>query len=222
TGTTGGGVGGKAAILILPDDDKDGVADTPVTFLDGLASTQGILFGKDGFYYQNGTQILRRPYTSGDRSPTDPAQPVVDIKVYSSLGHWPKPLDQADDGTIFVGNGGDQGESCDPSHPFHGGILKIDGSSGGAVVAKGFRNPIAVRCERGHNLCFALELAMDFSAEYGGREKLVPIRSGDDWGYPCCFTKDRAAPNITPAPDCTGTTPESVSFLIGDTPFGVD
>jgi glucose/arabinose dehydrogenase len=71
-------------------------------------------------------------------------------------------------------------------------------------------------------LCFALELAMDYSADFGGREKLVPIRQGDDWGYPCCFTKDRAAPNISPAPDCSRTTPEEVSFLIGDTPFGVD
>jgi glucose/arabinose dehydrogenase len=121
-----------------------------------------------------------------------------------------------------VGNGGDQGEACDPSHPFHGGILKIDGTPGGRVVAKGFRNPIAVRCQRGHNLCFAVELAMDFSAEFGGREKLVPIRDGDDWGYPCCFTKDRAAPNIAPVPNCAGVTPENVSFLIGDTPFGVD
>jgi glucose/arabinose dehydrogenase len=222
TGTTGGGAGGKSAIVILPDDDRDGVADTTVTFLGDLPSTQGIMFANDFFYYQNGTRIFRRPYAAGSRRPADVFEQILDVNVYASTGHWPKPLDQADDGTIYVGNGGDQGETCVTPHPFHGGILKIDGTPGGRVVAKGFRNPIAVRCQRGHNLCFAVELAMDFSAEYGGREKLVPIRDGDDWGYPCCFTKDRAAPNIVPAPDCSGTTPETVSFLIGDTPFGVD
>jgi glucose/arabinose dehydrogenase len=121
-----------------------------------------------------------------------------------------------------VGNGGDQGDLCDPSHPFRGGILQIDGTPGGRVVAKGFRNPISIRCHRGHNLCFAVELAMDYSAEFGGREKLVPIRQGDDWGFPCCFTQNQPAPNITPPPDCSQVTPDSVSFLIGDAPFSVD
>jgi glucose/arabinose dehydrogenase len=63
---------------------------------------------------------------------------------------------------------------------------------------------------------------MDYSADYGGREKLVPIRQGDDWGYPCCFTKGMGAPSLSPPPDCSGITSENVSFLIGDTPFGVD
>jgi len=222
SGTTGGGIGGRAEIVILPDDDKDGTAEEPITFLQNLPSTQGILFANDHFYYQDATAIMRRPYATGDRQPSTPIETVANIQVYMSPGHWPKPLDQADDGSIYVGNGGDQGENCDQSHPFHGGVLKLDGAAGGRPVAKGFRNPIAVRCQRGHNLCFAVELAMDYSAEFGGREKLVPIRQGDDWGYPCCFTRGIAAQNITPVPDCSGTTPEDVSFLIGDTPFGVD
>jgi glucose/arabinose dehydrogenase len=222
TSTTGGGGGGRSAIVILSDDDRDGYAEVPIAFLTDLPSTQGLLFANGYFYYQDGQRILRRPYASGDRRPSTPFEVVATVDVYASAGHWPKTLDQADDGTIFVGNGGDQGETCDPLHPFHGGILKLDGSPGGRPISKGFRNPIAIRCQRGHNLCFAVELAMDYSAEYGGREKLVPIREGDDWGFPCCFTTDKPAPNIIPAPDCSGVTSEDVSFLIGDTPFGVD
>jgi glucose/arabinose dehydrogenase len=147
---------------------------------------------------------------------------MADVTIYSSPIHWPKVMDQADDGTIYVGNGGDQFELCDPTHPFRGGVLKLDGSPGGMPVAKGFRNPIGVRCQRGHNRCFATELSMDYTAEFGGREKLVPIRAGDDWGFPCCFTREMPAPDVMPRPDCSGTTPEDVSFVIGDTPFGVD
>ena len=44
---------------------------------------------------------------------------------------------------------------------------------------------------RGYNLCFAIELTQDYSTPQGGREKLLPIREGDDWGFPCCATKDR-------------------------------
>jgi glucose/arabinose dehydrogenase len=221
-GTTGGGLDGRASIAVLPDDDGDGEADTVLDYLDDLPSTQGLLFADGYLYYQDGTRIRRMPYKAGDRVPSGVSEEVASVTVYSSGLHWPKTLDQADDGTIYVANGGDQGESCDPSHPFHGGILKLDGTPGGALVARGFRNPIAVRCQRGRNRCYAVELAMDYTAMKGGREKLVPIREGDDWGFPCCFSRDIPSVGITPVPDCSNIAPESVSFIIGNTPFGVD
>src|SRR6185503_17019708 len=62
TGTTSGGPNGKAAIIVLPDDDKDGYADAPITFLTNLPSTQGLLFANNGyFYYQDKTKIMRLP-----------------------------------------------------------------------------------------------------------------------------------------------------------------
>ena len=82
--------------------------------------------------------------------------------------------------------------------------------------------PISVRCQRGHNKCFAVELAKDYSAEEGGREKLVPIREGDDWGYPCCATKDVPHVEVKNVADCSRVVQDDVSFLIGDTPFSVD
>ena len=222
TATTGGGFNGQAAIIILPDDNHDGVADTPITFLSGLPSTQGMLFTGGYFYYQDGTKILRLPYQPGDRIPSGNGASVANITIYVSGLHWPKAVDVADDGTIYVSNGGDQGEPCDPMHPFHGGILKLDGSPGGSPVARGFRNPISLRCSRGHNLCFAVELARDFTATQGGREKLVPIRQGDDWGFPCCATKDLPYPDVMPVPDCSMVASESASFVIGHTPFDLD
>jgi glucose/arabinose dehydrogenase len=221
TATTGGG-NGKASIVVLPDDNRDGYADSVLTFMPTLPSTQGLLFAGGYFYYQDSTRIMRVPYAIGDRTPSGSSQQVADITPYQSSIHWPKNIDIADDGTIYVSNGGDQGESCDTTRPFHGGILKLDGTAGGAQVAKGFRNPIAMRCSRGHNLCFAVELAKDYSMNEGGREKVVPIRQGDDWGFPCCATQGVPYLGITPAPDCSGVAAESAGFYIGDTPFGID
>ena len=231
--STGGGPGGLNAFVILPDDNHDGLPEAPVTFLSfgSGATNQGMLFAPGFFYFQGGTapgtKIMRMPYNAGDRSPSDASVQVADITVYTSTIHWPKTLDVADDGTIYVGNSGDQAEPCDPTHPFHGGILKIDpvpggANPGGVQVAKGFRNPIAVRCERGKNLCFALELAKDYTAGAGGREKLVPIRQGDDWGFPCCATQGLPYPGSPTGTDCSGVTAENNSFYVGDTPFGLD
>ncbi|MGD0674592.1 MAG: hypothetical protein ABSC94_04195 [Polyangiaceae bacterium] len=221
TPTTGGGPGGENAIVVLPDDNHDGVGDSPVTFLSNLGSTQGILFARNTFYYQDALAIRQLPYVAGQRKAAGPGAIVTSITIYESALHWPKTLDMADDGTLYVGNGGDQGETCDITRPFHGGILKLDGTDGGAPVAKGLRNPIAVRCWEGHATCFALELAKDYSAAEGGREKLIPIRQGDDWGFPCCATQNVPYGGVTTT-DCSETTPDTDSFLIGDTPFGLD
>jgi glucose/arabinose dehydrogenase len=221
TATTGDGPNGRAAIVVLPDDNHDGVADGTLTFLANLPSTQGLLFNAGYFYYQDGTTIRRMAYRSGQRQGGSGGDVIADIKVYVSQLHWPKVFDVARDGTIFVTNGGDQDESCDPARPFHGGIVKLDGNGGVIEVAKGFRNPIALRCSPGHD-CFAAELSLDYSAAQGGREKIMPIRAGDDWGFPCCATKNLPYQNLTPVPDCSKIVAESLAFIIGETPFALE
>ncbi len=225
TTTTTGGLftSGLKEIVLLPDDDNDGYADKVIPFLHDLPSTQGMMFANDHFYFQDHTQIRKIPYAPGDRAPSAPSELVVDVKVYESALHWPKAFDIADDGTIYLGNGGDQAEACEPTHPFHGGILKVPpvGGTPPIEVAKGFRNPIAVRCARGKNRCFAVELALDFSADNHGREKIVPIREGDDWGFPCCATQGQPYPDTGGNPNCGGVEADTTSFFIGDTPFGI-
>jgi glucose/arabinose dehydrogenase len=227
----GGASGGVGAILILPDDNQDGLAESPVTYMGDLPITQGMLFYNGDFYYQNGTTIQKTPYANGDRAPTGPSTRVIDITVYQSSDHWSKVLDVDDNGNIYVTNGGDNGEVCEPGEPaelgtdrpFHGGILLVNGTTEGQEVAKGTRNPIAIRCARGTGMCFGLELALDFSAEEGSREKLFPIRQGDDWGFPCCATADTPYSQYTdPVPDCSGVAAEEDSFIIDHTPFGLD
>lgn len=213
---------GQNSILVLPDDDHDGTADTALTFLDGLPSTVGLLFANGYLYYQDGTKILRVPYAPGDRVPSDDSEQLANLTGHISFLHWPKTLDIDDEGTIYVTNGGDETDPCPLPKEYYGAILKLDATNPqGALVAKGFRNPISLRCVRGYNLCFAIELTRDYSTEEGGREKLLPVRDGDDWGFPCCATKDRPYDD-RPGPDCSGVAQEIDSFFVGNTPFDLD
>jgi len=226
TSLVGGGGTGMGSIMIVPDDDEDGVGDTPIQFTPGLDSNHGFVFVPGYFYYQNDTQIRRVPYKTGDRTPIqDPknaGELLADIQVYKSQSHWTKTLDMADDGTIYVTNGGDQGSGCTQPTAFEGGVLRLDGSPGGKQVMKGMRNPIRLRCQRGHNHCFSLELGRDSSASMGGREKLVPVVEGADLGHPCCATKNKPFTDLMPVPDCSKVEAENNSFVIGSTPFGFD
>lgn len=228
-GTTGGGSNGKNAILVLPDDDRDGLADTQKPFLSNLPATQGMAFDtrRGLFFYQDDQKLLAVPYKTGDRTPSATPAELTTISIYYSAIHWPRGIDIADDGTVYVTNGSDQGESCDQGHPFRGGVLALEETDGGVTpggrpICKGFRNPIYLRCGRGHDKCFVTELTRDYSWKEGGREKLVPIREGDDWGYPCCATKDVPFPDVFPKPDCSGVAAEDVAFYVADTPMGFD
>jgi glucose/arabinose dehydrogenase len=220
--TTGGGANGMSAILVIPDDDHDGFGDAPQTFLSSLPATQGMLFTGNSFYYQDDTKIRRLDFQPGMRSAAMAGDVVADIKVYVSPLHWPKVMDVADDGTIYVTNGGDQDEKCDPTRPFHGGVLKLDGSPGGAQVEKGFRNPIALRCRVGGGSCWVAELSLDYSGDEGGREKITQVAQGHDLGYPCCATLNLPFPSVSPTPDCSQVEPDNNAFIIGETPFGIE
>jgi hypothetical protein len=74
-GTIGGGRSGASAILVLSDDDRNGLAD-PVraAFVSNIASTQGILFANGSFYWQDDATIFKVRYASGDRAPNQRAR----------------------------------------------------------------------------------------------------------------------------------------------------
>jgi glucose/arabinose dehydrogenase len=243
-GTAGGENNpGLGAVVVLPDDNHDGVADGTVTFLKSLPNTQGLTFANGYFYFQDGQSLKRVAFKSGDRAPSATIETVTTIT--SSIAqqfpvHWPKLVDVAQDGTVYFTNGSDQGESCfspptTAANPPTGTVFKVAPDGGTSIVARGFRNPIALRCEKNNNVCLVAELARDGSGSQGGREKLVPLRQGDNWGYPCCATtntpygdtvyQDSVPPyggQVVTASDCANVTPESVSFVIGHTPFGID
>ena len=112
--TAGGAPTGVGAVLVLPDDDKDGYSENAQTFQGNLPSTQGMLFTPGFFWYQDKTKIMRVPYTSGARTNVGGATQMVDVTQYQSPFHWPKTLDIAQDGSVYVTNGSDQGTRRKP------------------------------------------------------------------------------------------------------------
>jgi len=218
----GGAPVGAGAIFVVPDDNGDGYGDANITFQDNLPATQGMLFANGAFYYQDHTNVMAVPYSSGERVNTQTPTQMVNITVYTSSVHWPKTLDVSDDGTIYVTNGSDQDEACVSPHVFQGGVLAIDGSANGKEIAQGFRNPMYLRCQRGHDSCFVDEMTLDGSGGAGGREKTVLFAAGQDFGFPCCATRNVPFSGILPVPDCSGVQADIDSYKVSSSPFGLD
>jgi glucose/arabinose dehydrogenase len=213
-GGTGPGLG---AIVVLPDDDRDGLADEALRFLDGLPSVHGLAFDAASLLYTIDAGVFRAPYASGDRRARAPfaAHPrVADLRA--SL-RWTHTLARAASGEVYVSVGQYDVPDCAGRDPRGGGIFRV-AESAPSVVA-GLRNPLYTRCAA-WGACYAMELTHDAWDILGGTEKLLEIRAGDDYLDPCCVDRGLPVPGV--ANDCR-TVPEPVLRIPKhDTPLGFD
>lgn len=226
TQTPGGAPQGRGAIVVLADDDRDG-APTEHTFASGLADVHGLRFGRDGALYLTlGDGVYRASYTPGQRALRGTLERVVSLAGLAPGARWTHTLAQAADGTMYVSVGQYASFTC-PSSPYAGAILRVplDRSDARAeVVASGFRNPMYLQCDTRSERCYAAELsddAWDPASGVLGREKLVRIAGGEDYGYPCCAGQGATAPAGAGRTDCRGVHRELESWPLHDTPFGM-
>lgn len=239
-GTTGpGGTGpGIDAIAVLPDDNRDGVADsvTPYARLPQLLATgetvnpttqtvHGLLFHNGFLYYTFQNSVNRVAYRMGDRAiPAGAA--IQNVANLTGAERWTHTLAAGADGSLYVSMGIYGSFQCPYPSPERGAILRIRSAPtdtmpplNGEIIARGFRNPMYIRCQAWG--CYAAELTDDgWTAP--GREKIVRFEAGQDYGYPCCYDRNLPSPANGGRVSCASTTASLLGFPVGYTPFGHD
>jgi glucose/arabinose dehydrogenase len=226
-GSPGGAIGGPGAIVVLSDDDHDGLAEQH-TFLrqfnnDGaieyLNGVQGMVFGDGAIYFTTPSKIFRVPYTPGMReaAPTSVTQvaaytPISGERLTHGLAYDPATR------TLYTSQSVYSSYAC-PDIPRAGRILRVESNGQLTVLSEGFRNPMYMRCEGTADACFAAELGDDGNP--GAMEKLLRIRAGTNYGYPCCYTTSQPdRRNNNGVYDCAQCAREERAIPLGDTPFG--
>lgn len=212
TATPGGANGGPGAILVLSDDDRDGVAEVH-TFLSGVPDVHGIALAPDALYFTTMGSVSRLAYADGQRAAV--GTPEV-VSTVPTPGRWTHGLARSHGGTMYVSNGV-LVSSCPSTDA--GYVAQLSSGADPSMMAVGLRNPMFLRCHFESELCLAAEMGDDGGASYGAREKLFVIRAGTDYGYPCC-----AGPGL-PAmsgASCAHVTAEEVIIPLGNSPFGFD
>jgi glucose/arabinose dehydrogenase len=219
-GGTGPGVG---AIMVFPDDNRDGLADTPVRFLGGVDSVHGLLFDAGSLYYTLQIGVYRTGYTMGARMATAEHGASTRVADLSDSIRWTHTLARATDGALYVTMGQHDNSTCPAPNPRVGSVLRIGEGMPitGARTIDGLRNPMYMRCKP-WGACYAAELTHDAWDPYGGVEKLVQLREGDGYGFPCCIDRDRTWPGTPRGYDCGRVAVSVQSYPLHDTPFGFD
>ncbi|HSO34941.1 MAG TPA: hypothetical protein VLT33_20570, partial [Labilithrix sp.] len=246
--TPGGASDGPGSILVLPDDDHDGRADSVLTFAGpfpregagacagleadpaNLACVHGLLFSGDYLYITRNDEVRRFPYAKGARVAVSPTSELVAPLGGTGLAdmRWTHTLEQHPSGAIYVSRGRHETSVCSDDEMKKGAVLAVHVESKAAlpltaeVVANGFRNPMYLRCAPNScGDCYAAELTGDSWDGVAGREKIALLRPNDSWGYPCCVGRDLPAPGGVTA-NCSNVRREIAAVPLHDTPFGID
>lgn len=227
TRTPGGAPVGGGQILVIEDDDRDGVG-RPSEFLGGVPDVHGMVLAEAWLYFTTNDGVFRTRYTLGQRRAEGASERVANLSGLTGAQRWTHGLARAADGTIYVSVGQYGSYTCGgPAEVRGGGVYRlVPGEMRPRAVSYGHRNPLYLRCDPAGTTCYAAELSDDsWDPATGtmGREKLVVIREREDYGYPCCAGRASGAPpGRRVGYDCAPVVEELRTWPLHDTPFGMD
>ncbi len=234
-------------VVMLPDANKDGIADEVITVADNLNAPQGLTFVNDALLVanQNGVVKLVKENVKGNEQWSQP-QPF--IPNLPAGGHTLKNIKLGPDGYLYI-NVGSSCNVCVEADPMRATILRytVAGKPAGALTtlgrhqqsaiwARGLRNSQGFAWHPDTKEMFATNNGADNRAESKGGavndelppEHLNKIEAGKHYGWPHCWGNPNNLKSQVEDPNfqaeagfCQSTQPPAITFTSHTTPIGI-
>ena len=201
-GWAGAGVPSPDKIVLLRDQDGDGVAETKTDFLTGLHSPFGMALIGDRLYVANTDAVLRFTYQQGATSISGKGEKVTDLPAGTINHHWTKNIIPSPDGSKLyatVGSNSNVAEHGLEAEEMRAAILEIDPTSGDKrVFASGLRNPNGMGWEPTTGQLWTVvnerdELGSDLVPDY-----LTSVKDGAFYGWPFSYWGQHVDTRVEP------------------------
>ncbi len=154
-GLSGNGPMG-GSIVVFSDDDRDGVSDTHY-FLTNRAHVHGLAFIGAFLYFTDGSYVYRLAYATGQRAAVGAPEMVATFEG----GRWTHGLAATPSGILYATASTSGVSQCDGG-PLSGEVSIVDRVAHVMTPqARGFRNPMYMRCHFRDETCIASELGED-------------------------------------------------------------
>jgi glucose/arabinose dehydrogenase len=231
-------LGMQNKVLMLPDRNKDGIADEAVLVSDKLNGPQGLAFVDGKLLVANQDGVVRLENNDG-KWPARKITPL--IGDLPTGGHTLKSLKLGPDGYLYI-NVGSSCNVCVENDPLRATMLRYtkDGKPAGslltvgrhaqsAVWAKGLRNSQGYDWHASGAM-YATNNGSDMrAATKGGKvddelppEHLNRIDGGKHYGWPHCWGNQHTDPNFPGAEGfCADTQGPAITFTAHSTPIGI-
>ena len=227
----------KNQVVMLPDINRDGLAEAPILVTDALNAPNGLAFVGDDLLVANQEGVVK---LARDKSKWSAPQPF--ISGLPSGGHNFKTIKLGPDNHLYI-NIGSSCNVCLENDPLRATILRytLEGKEAGALEtlgrhapkptwARGLRNSQGFAWQPKTGAMFATNNGSDMrSDKKNGKvndevppEHFNKIEPSKHYGWPHCWGNRFEDPNFAAKPDfCTTTTAPAITFDSHSTPIGV-
>lgn len=224
-------------VLMLPDANKDGIADDVIVVADNLNAPQGLVFIGGDLLVANQDGVVKLTQEHGLWS-----KPKPFIQNLPAGGHALKNIRLGPDGYLYV-NVGSSCNVCIENDSQRATILRftITGKPAGALTtlgrhqqsaiwARGLRNSQGFAWHPKTGAMYATNNGADNRSETKNGvvndelppEHLNKIEAGQHYGWPHCWGNQFEDPNFKATPDfCKSTQAPALSFRSHTTPIGI-
>ncbi|MFI5130844.1 MAG: PQQ-dependent sugar dehydrogenase [Chitinophagales bacterium] len=182
---------GSKNIVLLRDNDKDGVAETRHVFLSGLNRPFGMLIIGNKFYVANTDGVLEYPYEQGATSISGEGKKIINLPAGGYNNHWTRNIitnAQKNKIYISVGSGSNVGENGMDNEIRRANILEanLDGSNE-IVYASGLRNPIGMDWAPGTQTLWTAVNERDGLGDDLVPDYITSVKPGGFYGWPYSY-----------------------------------
>ena len=175
-------------ITLLRDRDSDGVAETRLTFMEGLNQPFGMALLGDTFYVGNTDGVVAFPYAAGADRIASPGRKLIDFRPG---GHWTRSLLPSIDGRKLyagVGSLSNIAESGMDVEDGRAAIYELDLAGGSSrIFASGLRNPVGLAWEPRTATLWTVVNERDGLGDETPPDYLTSVRDGGFYGWPYCY-----------------------------------
>ena len=209
----------KNCILLLRDENNDGIPEVKQLFLSGLNRPFGMLILGNKFYVANTDALWEYPYEQGQLQMTAKGKKILDLPAGGYNNHWTRNLIANKEGTkiyITVGSGSNVAEHGIEHEKRRAGILEINpDGSGERIYASGLRNPVGLAWAPGTKVLWTAvnerdELGDDLVPDY-----VTSVKENGFYGWPYAYFGNHEDPRRK------GERPDLVAkTLVPDVPLG--
>jgi len=197
----GAGVPSPNRIVLLRDQDGDGVAETRTVLLSGLNSPFGMALMGGWLYIGDTDALVRVPYKDGDTRIA--ARPETVIKLNSGGHHWARNVIASPDGkTLFVtvGSSSNIAENGMAAEKFRANILQVyPEAKTFRIYAAGLRNPNGLAYEPHSKELWVTVNERDMLGSDLAPDYMSQIELGDNFGWPWFYWGGYPDKRVEPA-----------------------
>jgi glucose/arabinose dehydrogenase len=218
----------SGTIIVLWDEDGDGVAEGRETFATGLDRPFGLAFHGSYLYVGNNGAVVRFPYRAGQRTASGPAEHLVelpsssdaidtdtaerlgiDISRTRGFNHWTRNLIFGpDDEKMYVAIGSAT-NAMPGTDPRRAAINEYDPDGAGhRVFAGGLRNPVAMSFHPESGALWTAVHERDHLGDDLAPDYVTSVADGGFYGWPYAYI----GPN--PEPILNGARPDLVEATL--------